>query len=113
MIFGRELLPRVLDGSKTVTRRRVKPGHRECFYKAGRTYAVQPARGARAIGRIEVVSVETGVLVEALEEYGREGFDSPHAFVAYWTSLRSSFDPRELVHRVEFQLMSHEIEGQA
>lgn len=58
MIFGPEMIEKVLSGKKTETRRPVKPGETECRYKVdggpGGSYAVQPGRGKHELGRIEV-----------------------------------------------------------
>lgn len=117
MIFKPELAQMVLEGRKTVTRRPVKQApsgglHGDlwlpCRYKPGRTYAIQPGRGKRAVGRIRVLDVRRmelgtpnahGKLVDAL----REGFSSWEDFREYWTGLYGSYDPTQLVDRIEFE----------
>jgi hypothetical protein len=113
MIFGPDLLPKVLDGSKTVTRRRM---HRKplpdgrtratCPYVKGRTYAVQAGRGQKAVGRI-LVTDNWPVLLGTLNqrESRKEGFRNPRDFVAYWTKLYGDCDPSEWVWRIEFELV--------
>ena len=72
MIFKDKLCQKVLDGTKTQTRRLVKGGdytwrngvstaitevcdfHNRLKWKLGRTYAVQPGRGKHAVGRIGI-----------------------------------------------------------
>jgi hypothetical protein len=110
MIFQPDLAAKVLDGSKTVTRR--KPGK----YRAGCSYSVQvpitdgpgKGRGGKQLARIG------GVLDVSLPEpVGRvdrdearlEGFDSVADFVAYWRSLYGEWDPMRLVERIEFVLI--------
>lgn len=93
--FGPDLLPKVLDGTKDMTRRPLKEG--DVFfprgwtvgkpaivnlkfggpanggrslikYEVGRTYAIQPGRGKSAVARFELI----GLRVERLQEITRE-----------------------------------------
>ena len=74
MIFTPDNCRLILDGRKTQTRRVMKPTHHlmdgalcnllYVLYAPGRTYAVQPGRGKKAVGRLRV----TGVRVERLQE---------------------------------------------
>ena len=123
MIFGEKLLPKVLDGSKTVTRRPVKPGNslhgpdwRPCKYEVGRTYGVQPVikdgpgkgRGGKSVARIRVKSVRREPLGHQLtiSEAAKEGFGGFRAFRDYWEGeLYGSYDPTQLVDRIEFELV--------
>ena len=126
MIFGKDLIPRVLDGSKTVTRRPVKwedtgfeVRNRACKYKVGTTYAVQPAiesgagkgRGGKGIARILILDVRRGLLggVDAGEAQ-LEGFPSVVHFRRYWCHLYdvARFDSTRLVDRIEFELLPQE-----
>lgn len=119
MIFKPEMVEKILAGQKTVTRRPVKfkmelpPGapapvkvEQDCRYEVGETYAVQPGRGQKAVARIRILSVSRELLL-ALNtlDARREGFDGGPEFAAYWTKLYGSFDPTQLVHRIEFELV--------
>lgn len=103
MIFAADLAGKVLAGEKTQTRRparlatltpaakhhgRAKLTFEPCRYVAGRSYAVQPGRGKRAVGRILVRSVEV-VTVGAisLADARAEGFTSTTAFYDRWREL--------------------------
>ena len=71
MIFKDKLCQKVLDGSKTQTRRLVKDGDYQVFwpmicifnrndrlrFREAQTYAVQPGRGKHAVGRIGIVMI--------------------------------------------------------
>jgi hypothetical protein len=131
VIFGDQLLPKVLDGSKTVTRRPVKydrvtlvglPGpvsvERPCKYKVGTAYGVQPVikdgpgkgRGGKAVGRIRILDVRREQLKDVgfvpTAEARREGFKDWGAFATYWEQLYGSYDPTQLVDRIEFELVA-------
>ena len=74
VIFSPELLPKVLDGTKTVTRRR-------SYREPGRTYAVQPGRGKKAVARIKIkfATPSQAFLVDDAEAR-LEGFEDVEAF---------------------------------
>jgi hypothetical protein len=123
VIFGEKLLPKVLDGSKTVTRRPVKwedtgfeVRNRPCKYAVGRTYGVQPVikdgpgkgRGGKSVARIRIKSVRREPLGHQLTigEAAKEGFGGFRAFRDYWEGeLYGSYDPTQLVDRIEFELV--------
>ena len=110
MIFGPELIGKVLDGSKTVTRRRL---HGRLVwppsalrYQPGRTYAVQPGRGGKAIGRIHVRQVYLQHLGAMIHEDARlEGFRCLADFDSYWRHLHGTWNPEEEVAVIEFELV--------
>jgi uncharacterized protein YhfF len=67
----------VLDGTKTQTRRQVKPGeeynYRPLFSRhgkwiVGRTYAVQPGSGRPAVGRIRITNIRQERLQDISED---------------------------------------------
>ena len=102
MIFRPELVEAIRAGRKTETRRPVKPGV-GCRYAPGRTYAVQPGRGQRAVCRIEVVSARCEALGEIDEQAARrEGFDSRAAFFDYWRGLYGSVEFGQKVWAIRF-----------
>lgn len=99
MIFGPELIGKVLDGRKTVTRRR------SSHYRVGKVYAVQPGRGKRHVGHIEVESVDIERLMPLTEGEARlEGFANRADFICYWQQLHHYWNPREMVTRIAFRL---------
>lgn len=106
MIFAPSLAQRILEGNKTVTRRRLTHrGGRELRYKAGGVYAIQPGRGKRHIGHLRVLDVIAEPLAWVDEREARmEGFESPEAFQRYWAVLHGEYDPEELVARISFEV---------
>lgn len=124
MIFGDKLIPLVLDGAKSVTRRPVKwedtgfeIRKRPCKYEVGRTYGVQPVikdgpgkgRGGKSVARIRILDVRREQLKDVgfvpTAEARREGFKDWGAFARYWEYLYGSYDPTQLVDRIEFELV--------
>ncbi len=102
MIFRAELLAKVLDGTKTMTRRHVHGR----TYHVGRDYAVQPGRGKHAVARIRITENHTAFLGEISEHHARrEGFPNASAFVAYWRKLYGDFNPSERVQVISFALV--------
>jgi hypothetical protein len=103
MIFA-HTLESVLSGAKTQTRRLVKAGESltadgTCIcaasgrklYQVGRTYAVQPGRGKRAVARIRIVGLRHESLGDISAEDARaEGFSSPSAFLEAWRAIHGA-----------------------
>lgn len=90
----------VLAGRKTQTRR-VRPPR----VIVGHSYAVQPRRGHKSLGRITV----TGIRQERLgdiskEDAGAEGYQSRQQFFDSWRRIHGSFDADAEVWVVEFRL---------
>lgn len=117
MIFRPELAAAIIDGRKTVTRRKRtgdnptgKPGgwvDDPCRYRAGHTYAVQPGRGKRGIGRIRVLSVRPEFMHELTDdEIRREGFESRADFERTWRSIHGAGSYLDLVWRIEFEVVA-------
>lgn len=107
MIFAPSLAQRILDGQKTVTRRRLKHrGGREIRYKIGGVYAIQPGRGKRHIGHIQVrdVIAEPLAFLDEVDAV-REGFRSAEEFYRYWAVLHRKVDRDEIVARIVFELV--------
>jgi hypothetical protein len=108
MIFGEGLIPAVLSGQKTETRRPVKNG-RPCRYIVGRTYAVQPGRTKEGVGRIKVLEVRRERLSEIDEAAAsREGFATKTDFLTYWWTLYGSSDPSTEVWVIRFEPAAEE-----
>ena len=102
MIFRPELVDLIVAGRKTETRRPVKPGV-GCRYQPGRSYAVQPGRGKRAVCRIDVRSARlecVGDIDDAAAR--REGFDSREGFLDYWRGLYGSMELGQKVWAIAF-----------
>lgn len=107
MIFKPELCAKVLDGSKTVTRR---PLNGPCLYQVGKDYAVQPGRGKHAVGRILIEDIDYQALGHICtlgdKEARREGFEHVGEFMAYWRGLyHGQFFRGQLVSRIQFRLL--------
>ena len=105
MIFKEVLLAKVLDGTKTMTRRSAT-GRR---YHVGRDYAVQPGRGKFAVARVRVTGTRTEFLGDiSYPDALREGFRSTVQFASYWFDLYGDFNQSERVQVIEFELVAPE-----
>jgi len=106
VIFGAALLPKVLDGSKTETRRRKHQTDLLSTYRPGHDYAVQARRGGRAVARMLVEAVHWETLADLTQEAAaREGFESVGAFEAYWRLLYREWEPSTEVWVIRFALL--------
>jgi uncharacterized protein YqfB (UPF0267 family) len=116
MIFSADLAALVVAGKKTVTRRprtgsnpSGEPGgwvDDPCRYKAGRTYAVQPGRGKKAIGRIYVRSVRPELMTQLDDDEARlEGFKNTREFTDKWLAIYGKGSWLDIVWRIEFELV--------
>lgn len=96
MIFGSPLDNMVLSGTKTMTRRKVKPGRisgtvAPCTYHPDRHYAVQRHRGGLEVARITILEVRREPVGEISHPDARlEGFLSTAHFADYWMRLHDS-----------------------
>lgn len=112
MIFSPQLAKKVLDSTKTVTRRRTE--HRDgrpIRYTAAGVYAVQPGRGKRHVGHIVVTHAGLEPLQAITEEEARlEGFSGWPEFLDYWMKLHGSWNPGEIVARIAFRRI-HRCDG--
>ena len=117
MIFSPDLCELILAGKKTVTRRPVKyapyastAGWLDCRYQEGRSYAVQPGRGAKSVGRILIRSATREPLGNVAHrlEARREGFATVGDFVRRWEDLYGShlFSWAQEIWRIEFELVA-------
>lgn len=98
-----------MEGRKTVTRRRAASGV-PCRYRVGAEYAIQPGRGAPAVGRILVTGIHRQQLwtIRKPGELEAEGFEplAFEAFVETWERLHHcEYNPQELVDRIAFSLV--------
>lgn len=86
MIFAPSTLDKVLDGSKTETRRLVRRDKAPC--EVGRVYSIQPGRGKKAVGQFYVKGVHKERLNEITEDGARrEGFPDREAFLREFARL--------------------------
>lgn len=108
---------KVLLGEKTQTRRQRKPLQYyfketcqvekwqryltwKTVYAIGKTYAVQPARTAKGIARIQIMSIRREDVRQISEADARaEGFDSPELFWLKWCEM---YDPLAAVQVKRF-----------
>ena len=98
MIFKPELARKVLDGSKTMTRRRG-----DFSYSPGREYKVQPGRSKFHVCHVLVTRVREERLGDiSLGDAWAEGFQRVSAFMDYWTAINGGFDQDERVAVIEW-----------
>ncbi len=120
MIFS-HTLQHVLCGTKRQTRRIVKPNesfdnvkqaivkaNTRILYKVGKSYAVQPNRGKKAVARIFITNIrkeKVGAISEA--DAINEGFASKEDFIAAWQRIHGQdADLETEVWVIEFKLHS-------
>ncbi|WP_143763312.1 hypothetical protein [Methanothrix harundinacea] len=92
---------KILDGTKTMTRRSVKGRH----YKVDQDYAVQPHRNKPSMFRIAI----TGKKLERLgditpEDVKLEGYGSKEEFIEAWRSVNGGYNPQAEVIAYTFKL---------
>lgn len=116
MIFQPDLAKLIVEGRKTVTRRRFSENprspwfHERCSYSEGQRFAVQPGRGKERIAEAIVFAVfseRLGLMSE--QDARREGFHDLHTFRVAWEAINGSFDADEVVHVIEFKLAKSEV----
>jgi hypothetical protein len=96
----------ILDNEKTETRRLINPGEKlldnpRCVevngrakWQVGRSYAIQPGRGKKAVGRIKITGIKTEPLDQMSEEDAlAEGFQSLDSFRQAWMQCHGNFEP--------------------
>lgn len=116
MLFSPDLVEKILRGEKTQTRRRRHgenpTGQRDgwvdepCRYKAGRTYAVQPGRGKKAVARILIRSVTAQAMCDMSDDDVRaEGFRTRDEFVSKWLSMYGKGSWLDPVWRITFEVI--------
>lgn len=110
MIFHPDLAEKVMAGAKTQTRRAYFGKHQPFPYAIGKTYAVQPGRCQKSIGRILIAMVEVVRLHDLTETDAlAEGFPTIEAFFSFWEEhLRYSHHGRTHVWKVSFTLVRDE-----
>ena len=121
MIFAKTI-DKVLAGEKTQTRRPVKPGDFfngiEVYgkytlkWRVWNTYAVQPARTAKSVGRIRLTNIRKERLNRITPEDARaEGFSGRDEFVRVWKELYPKSSLLDSVYVLEFELVKEEEDG--
>lgn len=104
MIFAPDLAAKITLGEKTVTRRKRERG-KPCRYVAGRSYAMQLARGGMALERLTILRVSPELLGSIDRgDAIREGFPTVEAFQQRWIDLYGKWEPELPVWRIEFEL---------
>ncbi|MEL7436047.1 MAG: hypothetical protein AAFN11_19030 [Chloroflexota bacterium] len=121
MIF-QHTLEQVLQQSKTQTRRVIHPNEEavrgrynrivsvvhngRLKWEVGRTYAVQPARGASQVARINLTAINSEYITRInTKDAIAEGFESRQAFLSTWRKIHGddSFSLRVWVLRFELE----------
>ena len=121
MIF-QHTLEQVLEQSKTQTRRVIHPDEKavrgqynqiisvvhngRLKWEVGRTYAVQPARGASQVARISLTGINSEYVTRiSTADAIAEGFENRQAFLNTWRKIHGeySFDLRVWVLRFELE----------
>ena len=105
----------ILDDKKTETRRLIKPGEKlldnpkrvemngRAKWQVGRTYAIQPGRGQKAVGRIRITDIEKQPLGQmTTEDAIAEGYPSLDDFRQTWVQIHDQFDPDLAVWVITF-----------
>jgi len=101
--FGKELIPKVLSGEKTVTRR---PLWASWFYKEGQRFSVKGEDG-KIHCWCRIKNIRNEKLIDILKygenEFDREGFPTILAFFVYWERRYGKVDWNLPVRRIEFE----------
>lgn len=111
VIFGPELVDKVLAGGKTVTRRRLHGSDvgigwgGPTRYQVGKVYAVQPGRGKAHVGHVLIREVTVEPLRQmTVADCQAEGFKNASAFLDYWETLHGEADLDEPMAVIRFEL---------
>ena len=105
----------ILDDKKTATRRLINPNDRlldnpkrvevngRIKWQVGRTYALQPGRGQKAVGRIKITDINKQPLGQmTIEDAVAEGYPSLDDFRQTWLQIHDQFDPDLAVWVITF-----------
>jgi len=124
MIFA-HTLDKVLSAKKWQTRRLIKPKEKLCLeealfgnysfvrasgnrkvYEVGKSYAVQPNRGKKAVARIVITGIRREPVRAITEQDARaEGFSSRQDFLATWRAIHGQKTSlNRIVWVIEFEL---------
>ena len=98
MLFKKHLLHKVLDGSKTQTRRI----HKRAL-KVGRTYGVTSRRYQKPAGHITILRAFPQRLRDVTEEDAKaEGFNNLAEFLEAWIKINGYLIPWQTITAYEF-----------
>lgn len=101
MLFKKDLLAKILNSSKTQTRRSSAR-----TYKVGRVYGISCRRYQKPQAHIQILQARKQRLGEISEEDVRkEGFSNMEEFREAWQTIYGSWDPEQLVTAYEFTLI--------
>ncbi len=99
MLFKKHLLAKVMDGTKTQTRRI----HKRTL-KVGRTYGVTCRRYQKSQGHIKILRASPQRLFNVTEEEAKaEGFNNLAEFLEAWIKINGYLIPWQTVTTYEFQ----------
>ena len=91
MIFSADLAHLIVAGKKTQTRRTVKAAERECRFRPGRSYAVEPGRRRAGVARILITDITQEDVADITFAAARaEGFKTTLEFKHHWLSLHDA-----------------------
>jgi hypothetical protein len=100
MLFKKPLIEKILDGSKTQTRRLSKQ-----TYKAGRTYGVTCRRYQKSQAHIQILQAKQQRLGDITrEDVKAEGFQTIEEFKETWRKINREWNPDLIVTVYEFHL---------
>jgi hypothetical protein len=100
-LFKKQLLAKVLDGSKVQTRRTHKSE-----WTIGEKYGVRTGWLAKAEGYIVITRKWRERLGDiSQEDVRKEGFSTNAEFKEEWTKINGSWDPDRIVIAYEFRLV--------
>ena len=96
----------ILDDKKTATRRLMNPGEElldnprrlevngRIKWQVGRSYAIQPGRGKKSVGRIKLLDIKKEHLGQmTTDDALAEGFASLGEFQQTWNQIHGHYDP--------------------
>lgn len=101
MLFKKHLLHKVMDGTKTQTRRI----HKRTL-KVGRTYGASCRRYQKSQAHITILRASPERIGDiTLEDVKAEGFNTLEEFKETWIKINGSWNPDQLVTAYEFRLL--------
>ena len=101
VLFKKPLLAKIMDGTKTQTRRLSKR-----TYKAGRTYGVRSRRFDKSTAHIQILQAQQQRLGDiTLEDVKAEGFNTLEEFKDTWIKINGFWNPEQIITAYEFQLV--------
>jgi hypothetical protein len=101
MLFKKPLLAKVMDGTKTQTRRCSKQR-----YTPGRIYGVTCRRYQKSQAHIQILKAQQQRLSDiSLEDVKAEGFQTLEEFKEVWIKINGEWNPEQIVTSYEFKLI--------